>query len=159
MKTKILKPQKSFNGPALLAGMFRELDPHFRKQLYRKLEKHSPLLVAFLQKTEFLFQDLVRLENRSIQALLVRISEQQWCIAWKLGDETLRRRLLDNMSEGRRRAFLEALENQAKVPKALVHQVQTTIANKAREMLLRGELRLKSRRRKYQGTASKKVEC
>jgi flagellar motor switch protein FliG len=137
---------RHFNGPAILAAMFRELDPIFRKELFAKLEQVSPIIARTVERLEFVYSDLLRLEDQSLQLILRLFPEKDWLLAWKMTAEPLRERLLANMSKNKRDDFLREAARQRRVPKTHVVRLQMAIARKAHELLAAGKLRLKSRR-------------
>ena len=138
---------RQFNGPAILAAMFRELDPPFRKKLYEKLCQISPIIARTVEQLEFVYSDIIRLEDQSLQLLLRSVSEKDWLMAFRLTGEDLKARLLANMSANKRDDFSSQLHKLGKQKKTAVVRVQMQIAKQAREMLIAGKLRLRSRRK------------
>jgi flagellar motor switch protein FliG len=136
-----------FNGPAILAAMMREVDPKFRKALYEKLGKISPILLKVVEQFEFVFSDLILLEDKSLQLLLTKFPDTDWLIAWKLCDEKLKDRLLENMSPRKKEDFLHQAQQQPRLLKQQVVRTQMTIAKAAKALLADGKLRMHSKRR------------
>lgn len=148
-----------FNGPALIAAMFRELDPIFRKSLLEKVEKASPILAKTIECLEFHFVDLLRLDDKSLQLMLRTVPQSEWLVAWKLAPKSLCDRLKQNMSERQFQDFEEARKSLPKMHKAQVFKVQMLIAKKAKFLLGEGKLSMRSRRRlqEYQARLKEKV--
>lgn len=144
-KTKARAPVH-FNGPAILAAMMREVDPKFRKALYEKLGKISPILLKVVEQFEFVFSDLILLEDKSLQLLLTKIPDQDWLVAWKLCDQSLKDRLLANMSPRKKEDFLHQAKQQPRLLKQQIVRTQMNIAKIAKNMLSEGKLRQHSRR-------------
>ena len=140
-----MNSHKKFNGPALIVGMFRELDPGFRRQLYKNLQEADPLLAKLVDETEFLFQDLIRLDDPSLQALLTQVPEKDWLVAWKLAPEPVKKRLLENMSTDHQIEFVRQFKDLPRMHKAQVYRVQMHISRQALAGILAGKLHMRPR--------------
>lgn len=134
-----------FNGHALIAAVFRELDPAFRQTLLLKLRASSPILARFVERSYFIFDDIVRLDSRSIDFVLRHFSEQEWMNAWKLASEEVREVLLGAMSERRREDFLSQQVKQKKVPRRQVVLLQGRMARDIQALLETGKIAMKSK--------------
>lgn len=146
----VARTTKQFNGPAILVAMFRELGPVFRAKLIAKLRTAAPMFARLVDEFEFIFADLDRLDNKSLQMLLRVVPERDWLMAWKLAPEPLRARLLENMSAPRREDFSKAAAEAPKVPRSQVYRIQVQIARQAYELLQSGKIHIQSKRLKPQ---------
>lgn len=142
------KPLKVINGYAKLVAMFRMLDPVFRVKLLDKLRVGSPLLASLVEQMEFTWWDIPRLDDNSVQKVLSKIPERDWLLAWKLADDSIKSVLLSNMSENRRKEFIEKFDALPRVPRVQVQKTMFHIGKQIREMAMRGELNLLTRPRK-----------
>jgi flagellar motor switch protein FliG len=145
------RPVKKFNGLALLAAMFREFDPLARAKMSEKLGAVSPILLGLVDRCDFIYSDLARLDPTSLQRLLVKFPEDDWVLAWKMTSGPLRQQLVECMPDRRKAKFLELVKSAPKVPKTRVIRVQVRIAIEARRMLMLGQLALMSRRGRKKG--------
>jgi flagellar motor switch protein FliG len=146
MTTGLSQPRK-FNGLALLVAVFREFDPKTRATMIEKLGKSSPILARLVERCDFIYADLSRLDTRSTERLIACFSEDDWAIAWKLTSETLRTHLLSSMPDRKKIAFQKAVKDAPKVPRIQVIKLQFRIATKARQMLMEGKLAMHARKR------------
>ncbi len=139
---------KQFNGYAFFVAVMRELDPNFRRKLLAKIQEKSPLLVRLVDEFEFIFNDIVRLDDRSIQIILREIPENEWLSAWKLSNDPIKQLMLKNMSDRKRQEFISAFEhhNKTRVPKRQVVSLQASIGRRIKNMLCAGKLGLRSKR-------------
>ncbi|MEZ4742482.1 MAG: FliG C-terminal domain-containing protein [Bdellovibrionota bacterium] len=137
---------RTFNGPAILISMLRELDPVTRQRMTKKLASASPIFAKLYEHCEFLYADIFRLDDKSIQNLLTSFSEKEWIIAWKLSSEKVRQKLLTNMSERRQKEFMQSLKAFPKTHKKQVIKVQIKIAKKCLDCLRSGHYKLHSKR-------------
>jgi len=140
------KEMKQFNGPAILVAMLRELDPISRKKFEEKLSSVSPILAKLSEHCEFIYADIYRLDDKSLQNLIATITEPDWLLAWKLSSHAVREKLLKNMSARRRENFLEQIQHAPKVHRKRVIKVQKTIAEVCHQKLKSGDYRIHSRR-------------
>lgn len=103
------------------------------------------MLLRLVDYCDFIYSDLTRLDERSLQRLMVKFPEDDWALAWKLTSDPVRQKLLAVMPRRKHEQFLELVRTQPKVPKARVIRMQVQIALKAREMLMAGSLSIRSR--------------
>jgi flagellar motor switch protein FliG len=143
--TRTRSPRR-FNGLALLVAILREAPPSIRSVWIAKVAKVSPTFARIAEEFEFVFTDLSRLTDKSLQKVLTRVIEKNWLIAWKLTPFDLRQRLLANMSPRKREDFLASATSLPRMPRRQVVAVQVQIAKQIRDMLRRGELEMTSKR-------------
>jgi flagellar motor switch protein FliG len=146
MENTRARSARSFNGLALLVAILREAPPSLRSVWIAKVAKVSPTFARIAEEFEFVFADLGRLTDVSLQKVLVRVPENNWLIAWKLTSVDLRQRLLANMSPRRREEFLASAANLPRMPRRQVVAVQIQVGKQIRDMLRHGELEMSSKR-------------
>ena len=137
---------RHFHGIALLVAVLREASPLWRQKWLSSLRQAAPSLVRLFDEYEFVFADMVRLDDRGIQLCWRVIPERDLLIAWKLAKPELRERMLANLSARRRESFLAAFAQMPKMPKGQVLQVQRQIARTVRAFLSEGKAGLCSKR-------------
>ena len=135
-----------FNGPAFIVSLMRSVDPSFRSKLIAGLRERSKLLADLVDRTEFIYSDLARVEASCLDRLWAVVSENEMAIAWKMTEEPLKKHLLTGLSTRRQQEFAEACSRQPKVHRRQVIRIQQTVAAKVRDQLCRGFLRLTSLR-------------
>ena len=146
MVTPGARPPRQFAGLALFVAILREAPAPLRAAWSAKIAHIAPALMRIAEEFEFVFSDLARLDDPSLQKILARMPEKDWLIAWKLTPLDLRQRLLSNMSERRREEFLAAASKLPKMPKRQVVAVQVQLGKNIRNLLCRGELSMVSKR-------------
>lgn len=70
---KPILPRKKLNGLAQFIQMMRSVDPQFRAKLFADLQAKAPHLVTLAELSLFMFEDIVRLDDRSMQAALSKV--------------------------------------------------------------------------------------
>lgn len=142
------RPPKKIDGYAKLVAMFRELDPINRIKLLEKLRAGSPILARLVERLDFTWWDIPKLDDKSIQKVLMIIPDKDWLMAWKLADDSVKAVLLANMSEERKLRFLADFENLPRVPRTQVQKIMFNIGARIRELAMNGEVKLLTRPRR-----------
>lgn len=139
---------KVLHGYAKLVAMFKVLDTKSYGELLNKLFVGSPLLAKLVEWSDFTWWDIERLDDRSIQKILVEIPERDWLMAWKLATPDVKEILLSNMSTTRQNEFLKAFSEMPKVPKSQVYRVMFQIGARVRVMAMKGQVFILTRPRR-----------
>ena len=139
---------KVIHGYAKLVAMFKVLDPKSYAELLGKLFAGSPLLARLVEWSDFTWWDIERLDDKSIQKVLVEIPERDWLMAWKLATPEVKEILLSNMSTSRQSDFLKAYSEMPKVHKAQVYRVMFQIGARVRIMAMKGQVFILTRPRR-----------
>ena len=133
----------NFFGLAKTMAIIRELNPKFKQKILSRLEKDAPELASLAHSTSFLFQDIEKLDRKSLIKLIRDVDEARWLIAWKLCPETTKKILLEAMSKEKRKDFLEQAMAMGKISRIQVIKTQAYIAKEVREKISRGLLRFR----------------
>lgn len=147
IQKKPILQRKKLNGSAIFVEIMRALDPAFRSQILKRLESANPLLARLGEACLFMFDDLARLDDRSMQIALRVVDEKQLLMAWRMTPKHLQSKILENMSQQRREQFLEDIDNlPTRIPKLQAIRAQQAIASQLRKVLKEGGLTLSSKR-------------
>jgi flagellar motor switch protein FliG len=115
-------------------------DRSFEQTLMERLGRESPEMVEQIRKLMFLFDDLVKLEDKEIQLLLRHVDNGQWALALKLASEPLQEKIFSNMSADASQTLKEEMSFMTKVRRADVEACQQRIMEKVRTLEASGEL-------------------
>ncbi|CAK8743681.1 Flagellar motor switch protein FliG [Sodalis praecaptivus] len=88
----------------------------------------------------FLFENLVQVDDRSIQRLLQEVESESLIIALKTADEPLRERFLSNMSQRAADILRDDLANRGSIRMSLVENEQKAILQIVRRLAESGEI-------------------
>lgn len=123
------KSQKftSLNGAGIIISMFRSLSQEKRRDFLTHLSKASPILVKLALDHEFIFEDLLLLDNRSIQKALVEVPEIDWIMIWPLCRAEIKERLLENMSERKKSTFQKELRTNKPLLRVQIAKIKLKI--------------------------------
>jgi flagellar motor switch protein FliG len=126
-----------------MADMLRQLDKEARAEMLTALEGHDAQTAARVREFLYQFEDLLNIEDRSIQKLLTEIDSKTLATAIKGAPEDLALRIFDNLSKRARETLTEEMEFLGSTPAAQVQQAQKVIIDAIQRLDQAGELVMK----------------
>jgi flagellar motor switch protein FliG len=97
-------------GVAFLVKMLNQVDRGVQKTIFEALEPVSPQLVDDIRANMFTFDDLVKLDDHSIQRVLRDVNKQDLAMALKGAPEKIREQIYRNLSTRARESLQEEVE-------------------------------------------------
>ena len=97
-------------GVSFLVKMLKNVDRGVQKTIFEALEPVSPSLVEEIRANMFTFDDLVKLDDKSIQRVLRDVNKQDLALALKGAPEKVRELIYRNLSERARETLQEEVE-------------------------------------------------
>lgn len=143
-KLASLTTQRRFHGVGLVVAVMRTLDPVFRDEILTSLSNQSPELARLVHRCDFLYPDLIRLDDASLLTVFNLFDERDWAVAWKLTDELLKGRISAVLRPERCKAFLDFAASLPRMPKTQVIATQIHLASQIRAMLQKGQIRARN---------------
>ncbi|MFO0839163.1 MAG: flagellar motor switch protein FliG [Phycisphaerae bacterium] len=104
------------------------------------LAEANPDLVEEIRRLMFVFEDIMRVDDRGIQAVLKEVENEQLALALKSASEELKDKILKNMSERAAQLIREEMEFMGPVRVADVEQAQQKIVDIVRRLEDAGEI-------------------
>jgi flagellar motor switch protein FliG len=101
---------RSTGGVAFLVQVLNQVDRGVQKTIFDALEPTNPKLVDEIRANMFTFDDLVKLDDRSIQRVLRDVNKQDLALSLKGVPDRLRDLVLRNLSERARESLAEEIE-------------------------------------------------
>ena len=92
------------------ATLLRSVNRKTRTSLLAALEKEKPEFCEQVRGQLFLFDDLVRLTDKSVQRLLAEVESGDLAMALKNAEEAIQERITSNLSKRARASLLEEME-------------------------------------------------
>ncbi len=111
-------------------------------EIMEKLTEMAPDLAQQIQDKMFVFEDLIRLDDRSIQTLLREISTDTLLLALRGTDEALRQKIFGNMSRRAAEMLRDDLEAAPPAKLSDVEAAQKEILQVAKRLADAGEIAL-----------------
>ncbi len=115
-------------------------DRSTEKQILNMLEDTDPVLAENIRNQMFVFDDVVSLDDRSLQMILRHIVPKDLAVALKAGGEEIRERFVRNMSERAASDLLEEIEMLGPTRVSQVEAAQSAIVKVVRDLESAGEI-------------------
>lgn len=127
-------------GVKALVNLLREAGRASEKLVIGELEKQRPDMAEDVKKLMFVFEDMVLLDNRSIQRLLREVEAKDLSLALKGAPKELIEVVERNLSERARTVLREDMEALGAVPMKQVERAQQKIVGTIRRLEELGEI-------------------
>jgi len=101
---------RATGGVSFLVKVLNQVDRDVQKRIFETLEPNDPKLVEEIRQSLFTFDDLQKLDDRTMQRVLREISKTDLVLALKASPEQLKETIFKNMSERARESLKEELE-------------------------------------------------
>lgn len=128
-----------------VVDMFNHLDRSKEKQILDKLDVLNPPLAEVIRKHLFTFDDIFKLDDRSIQGIMREVSNDTLTLAMKTAEETIKEKIFRNISSRAAEMIKEDLEVMGPVRLSDVEKAQSEIIKIVRRMEEEGKVVLAGR--------------
>lgn len=133
-------------GVESVVDVLNRVDRSTEKTIMESLAVQDPALAEEIKKRMFLFEDVVTLDNRSLQRVLREVDLQRDLpLALKVASEEVKRKVLGNISRRGQENLREAMDYLGPVRLRDVEEAQTKIVNIIRKLEELGEIVVGSR--------------
>ncbi|MFA0753991.1 MAG: hypothetical protein IMHGJWDQ_001774 [Candidatus Fervidibacter sp.] len=129
-----------FNGLQVLVQILSNLPREVMQEILGNLEQKSPELAERVQQTMFTFEDLVKLDDRSLQRVLREVDMRELAIALKGASDELKDKIFRNMSQRAAQILREEMEYTGPVRLRDVTAAQRHIVDIVRKLEEAGEI-------------------
>jgi flagellar motor switch protein FliG len=127
-------------GIPLVAQILNVTDRLTSKGILEGLEQESEELVDEIQRLMFVFDDIVKLDNKAIQSLLKEVENSQWAMALKGASEEIKTKVMSNLSQRAAENLREEMDYLGPVKLSDVEKVQQDIVDAIRRLEDAGEI-------------------
>ena len=127
-------------GVRSLAEVLNRADRSTEKAIMEKLEESNPTLAEEVKRLMFVFDDLIVLDNRTVQQILREVDAKDLALALKGAKEEVKEHLLKNMSTRARAMIMEDMEVMCPVRLKNAEESQQKIINVVRQLEEQGEI-------------------
>lgn len=131
---------QKIGGVEPIAEMLNLIDKATEEQILDNLEERDPELAEQVRQLMFVFDDLIKVDDRGIQELIKNVNNEKWKIALKTASEAVRELVFKNMSERASQMLREDMEAMAAVKLADVENTQYEIVQVARKLEEEGKI-------------------
>lgn len=132
--------QAALGGVQPVAEMLNVMDKNTETSIMSRLEEKDPLLAEEIRKLMFVFDDIVKIDDRGIQALLKEVPNDKLLLALKTASEDIRTKVFKNISQRAADMLREDLANMGPSRLSDVELAQQEIVNAARRLESEGKI-------------------
>ena len=132
-------------GPKNLAQILNRMSVSDNKATIEKLEEVDEEVAAEVKRMMFMFDDLIKVQDKDLQVILREIDRKDLLLAMKVADEKLKEKIFSNMSERAANLLKEELQYMGMVKLKEVEKAQSRIVEKAKTLEDAGEISLNIR--------------
>jgi flagellar motor switch protein FliG len=119
--------------------MLNVMDKNTEGSIMARLEEKDPLLAEEIRKLMFVFDDIVKIDDRGIQALLKEVPNDKLLLALKTASEDIRAKIFKNISARAAEMLKEDLSGMGPSRLSDVEGAQQEIVNAARRLEAEGK--------------------
>lgn len=129
-------------GDKVAASIINALKPERGEKILEQIREKNEALSERIQEMMFVFDTLLEVDDRGIQALLREVSNDLLVVALKGCDPAIRDKILGNMSKRASTLLREDMEAKGPIKLSDVEQAQKEILDVARRLADAGEINL-----------------
>jgi len=134
----------SAGGPAAVASVLNLVSGSLEKELLEGVSERDAMLCDQIKNLMFVFEDLVTLDDKSLQRLLREVEAKQLALALKAASDELKAKITGAMSQRAVAALKEEMEFMGPVKMRDVEAAQSAIVTQVRKLEETGEIVLTS---------------
>jgi flagellar motor switch protein FliG len=126
-EAEISQNMSSLGGTKSVANVLNKINTVTAKTILEYIEQRNTTLSTEIKRLMFLFEDLLYVDDRSIQRILREVDKKDLALSMKVADEQLKEKILKNMSERAQDMLKEELQFMGPVRLKEVEAAQTRI--------------------------------
>ena len=127
-------------GPELMADILTRLDKNTEGSIMAKITERDQALADSIRALMFVFDDLVKLEDRAMQELMKEISKEDLPVALRGAAPEIKDKFLKNMSSRAAEMLKEDMETRGPVKVSDVEKAQQNILKVCRKLEEEGRI-------------------
>lgn len=140
MASVVTEDYTSAGGIQAVVNILNNVDRGTEKNIIEALEVDNPKLAEEIRRRMFVFEDVLTLDNRSIQRTLREVDNNDLTLALKGASEDVKKRIFENMSKRQAEMIREDMEYMGPVRLRDVEDAQQKIVNIIRKLEDAGEI-------------------
>lgn len=127
-------------GIQTVVDILNSVDRGTEKYILEEIDMKDAELSDEIRKRMFVFEDIVELDNRSIQRIIREVDNSQWAIALKGASEDVKEAIFTNMSNRLVEMIKEDIEFMGPIRLRDIEEAQQNIVNTIRKLEEEGEI-------------------
>ena len=145
LSNMLMQSMEKAGGVDTVAEVLNLADRATEKAIMEGLESEDPDLVEQIRRLMFVFEDIMLVNDKGIQAVLKEVENDELAVALKSASEDLREKIFSNMSERAGSMIREDMEFMGPVKLADVESAQQRIVDIVRRLEESGDLMITGR--------------
>lgn len=131
---------QKIGGVEPIAEMLNLMDKATEEQILDNLEERDPDLAEQIRQLMFVFDDLIKIDDRGIQELVKAVNNDKWKIALRTAAEGVKELVFKNMSERAAQMLREDMDAMSAVKLSDIESVQMEIIGITRKLEAEGKI-------------------
>lgn len=132
--------EEEIKGPKSAADILNLVDRNNEERIIAQIEENSPDLAEQIRTLMFTFEDINKIDDRGIQAILKDVPREQLVLALKMASPDLKDRLFRNVSQRAAEMIKEDLEALGPTKRKDVEKAQQGIIDTIRKLEAEGKV-------------------
>jgi flagellar motor switch protein FliG len=145
LSSMLMQSMEKTGGVETVAEILNLADRATEKSIMGGLEAEDPDLVEQIRRLMFVFEDILKVNDKGIQAVLKEVENSELGLALKTASEELRNKIFKNMSERAAALIREDMEYMGPVKVSDVESAQQRIVDIVRRLEDAGEVVVEGR--------------
>jgi flagellar motor switch protein FliG len=131
---------KKLGGIKTMADILNQCNKNNEQIILEKIFEQSDTLAESIKRIMFTFEDLVKVDDRGIQAILKEISTEDLALALKTTSEALKEKIFKNMSQRAAQILKEEMQTKGPVRVSDVEKAQQIILSITKKLETEGKI-------------------
>ena len=136
----MLGGNQDVGGPKVVADILNLTGSTVEKNVLDNMDAQDPEVSESVRNLMFVFDDIAKLTDRELQALMREVDQADLVIALKSASDEMKDKILGNLSERVRTFITEEMEFQGPMRLSEVEEVQLRIAQQVRQLEEQGQV-------------------
>ena len=130
----------SLGGVQPVAEMLNVMDKNTETSIMSRIEEKDPILAEEIRKLMFVFEDIIKIDDRGIQTMLKEVPNEKLLLALKTAKEEIKEKIFKNLSQRAANMLREDLDSLGPARLSDVEGAQQEIVNAARRLEAEGKI-------------------
>ncbi len=131
---------RKIGGTKTIAEILNQCDRSAEEKIFEKIEEQNGELAESIRQLMFIFEDIVKVDDRGIQTILKETSTDDLSLALKTASDALKEKIFKNMSQRAGQLLKEDMETRGPVKVSDVERAQQNIVKVARKLEEEGKI-------------------
>lgn len=131
---------RKVGGIKMVAGILNQMDSTSEQGILSSISQTNADLAEQIRQLMFVFDDLLKLDDRAIQEVLKEVSKEQLSVALKAAKEEIREKIFKNMSTRAAQLLKDDIEAKGPIKLSDVEKTQQEILKIVRRLVEEGKI-------------------